>query len=58
MSSLMHLVLVMGDTSIVTVLLRLKVKLCQIVEKTRSKCTLEIEMKGKNIRIRFHVAAN
>ena len=51
MSSLMYLVLVMRDASIVTVLLCLKVNSCQIVKKTHSKCTLEIEMKGKHIGI-------
>jgi len=45
MSSLMHLVLVMGDASIVNVFLCLKVISCQIVLKTHSKCTQEIEMK-------------
>ena len=54
----MHLVLVMCDASIVTVLLCLKVNLCHIIKKTDLKCTLKIEMKGKNIRIRFPVAAN
>jgi len=44
--SLMHLVLVMCDASIVTVLICLKVNSCQIIQKTPSTCTLEFEMKG------------
>jgi len=54
MSSLMHLILVLGDASIVTVLLCLKVNSCQIVKKkTHSKCTQEIEMKGKKYQKTF-----
>jgi len=56
-SSLMHLVLVVCDASTVTALLCLKVNLCQIIKKPHSTCTLELEMDGKHIGIRFYVAA-
>ena len=56
--SLMHLVLVMCDASIVTVLICLKVNSCQIITKNSFNMYTRVRDEGNNIGKCFHVAAS